>query len=94
MKVLAQKSSPLSVDVRGSTDVDLCLTLQYRQSRTDRHQAYNIVAQRDSQMTVRSSQAARGDSAAMKTMAVLTLIFLLQRLLMVWPTTCWMGTRH
>ena len=43
---------------------------------THNEQAFNMVTQRDSQETVRIGEAARSDSAAMKTVAVLTLTFL------------------
>jgi len=42
----------------------------------DELQAYNSIAQNDSKTTVRINQAVQKDSAAMKTVAVLTLIFL------------------
>ena len=43
---------------------------------TNYEQAFNMVTQRDSKATVRIGKAARSDSAAMKTVAVLTLTFL------------------
>lgn len=42
----------------------------------DRDQAFNTIAQHDSTIAVKISEAARRDSAAMKTIAVLTMIFL------------------
>jgi hypothetical protein len=44
--------------------------------RTKGGQAFNMVTQKDSQATVRISEAALSDSTAMKTVAVLTLAFL------------------
>ena len=43
---------------------------------TDSHQAFNTIAQYDSKIMVRISEAVQNDSAAMKTIAVLTLTFL------------------
>ncbi len=43
---------------------------------TDLNQAFNTIAQHDSKIMVRISEAVQSDSAAMKTIAVLTLTFL------------------
>jgi len=45
-------------------------------SNRQRIQAFNTVAQYDSKIAVRTSQAARSDNAAMKTISLLTLTFL------------------
>ena len=42
----------------------------------DLNQAFNTIAQIDSKTTVRISEAVQNDSAAMKTIAILTLTFL------------------
>ena len=44
--------------------------------RTNRYQAFNIVAQSQSQTTIVLSEAARSDAVAMKAIATVTLIFL------------------
>jgi len=44
--------------------------------RTEEEQSFNMVTQRDSQASVRISEAALSESSAMKTVAMLTLAFL------------------
>jgi hypothetical protein len=44
--------------------------------RAEEQQSFNMVTQRDSQASVRISEAALSESSAMKTVAMLTLAFL------------------
>ena len=52
------------------------LIIRHQPFLTDLLQAYNTIAQNDSKTTVRINEAVQRDSAAMKTVAILTLTFL------------------
>jgi hypothetical protein len=68
-----------AVEARLKNEINLVGALLSREPEavtTDPQQTFNLVAQRDSRTMVQVGDAARSDSAAMKTIAILTLVFL------------------